>query len=50
MLRFQHLQLAQQAIKLNIGDARCIEHVIAVIGIIDAMPQLGRTLLRGGRR
>jgi hypothetical protein len=44
---FERLQLAHQAVVLGVRDVRVVEHVVAVIGVVDATTQIGD--LVGGR-
>ncbi|CAM5345005.1 hypothetical protein RLIN73S_04400 [Rhodanobacter lindaniclasticus] len=38
---FDRLQLAHQPVVLGVGDIRIVEHVIAVVGLLDQCPQRG---------
>ena len=44
---FQRLQFAQQPVVLGVRDLRVVEHVIAVVVVIDLVPELANAL--GGR-
>jgi uncharacterized protein with PhoU and TrkA domain len=46
-VRLERLQLAHQAVVLGVRDVRVVEHVVAVIGVVDATTQIGD--LVGGR-
>ena len=39
VLRLQRLQLAHQAVVVGIGDVRLVQHVIAIVRILDAAAQ-----------
>ena len=41
---FQIEQLAQQGIVIGVADLRIVEHVIAVVRILELRAQLGRAL------
>lgn len=38
---FQRLQFAQQLVELGIRNRRIVEHVITVVGVVDALTQFG---------
>ena len=39
MRGFQCFQFAHQTIVFGIGDARLVEHVVAVVGLLDTLTQ-----------
>jgi hypothetical protein len=41
VLGLQRLQFAHQAVVLGVGDVRIVEHVVAVVGILDTRAQCG---------
>ena len=41
MRGLDRLQLAHQLVVFDVGDRRLVEHVIAVVGLVDARAQLG---------
>ena len=52
MLLFERLQLAHQPVVLGVGDFRIVEHVVAIVVVLDLLAQLthsGRGALRWAR-
>src|SRR4029078_998749 len=41
VVRLQLLQLTHQLVVLGVRDARVVEHVVAVVGLVQPLPQLG---------
>ena len=41
MLRFERLQLAEQRVVLGVADGRRVEHVVAMVVLLDLAPQRG---------
>ena len=39
--RFQRLEFAHQPVVLGVGDRRIVEHVVAVVGVVDQATQFG---------
>ncbi len=48
-LRFQRGELAHQPVVLGVTDRRLVQHVVAVLGVVNLLGQLGGALPRFGR-
>src|SRR5262244_2082704 len=42
MLRLELLELAHQRVVLGVGDRGLVEHMVAVVGLVDRGPKLAR--------
>ena len=48
MRRLERAELAHQRVELGVGDARIVEHVVAVVVRLDLADELGVAALGGG--
>ncbi|MDZ7829892.1 MAG: hypothetical protein U5K33_10540 [Halofilum sp. (in: g-proteobacteria)] len=46
MLLLEFLQLTQQAVVLGVGDLRVVEHVVAIVVMVQPLAQFARALRR----